>query len=62
VIAELAEKDRIPSATLTVNRRQADPIEHQALARYRDGEVAASQQLRQRAGLEHEPATPEAAR
>jgi hypothetical protein len=62
LIAKLAEQGRIPSATLTVNRRQVDPVEREALSRFRDGEVSSSQQLRQEAGLEHQAGSPEAAR
>jgi hypothetical protein len=62
LIASLAEEGRIPSATLTVNRRQVDPAEREALSRFRDGEVSTSQQLREQAGLEHQPGSPEAAR
>ena len=38
---------------LTVNRRQADPIERDALRRFRAGEIASSQELRDQAGWEH---------
>ncbi|HSS09608.1 MAG TPA: MobF family relaxase [Acidimicrobiales bacterium] len=62
LIVELAERGRIPAATLTVNRRQADLVERQALAHYREGEIAASQQLRETAGLEHHAGNPELAR
>ena len=62
LIASLAERGRIPSATLTTNRRQADEIERRALVAYRDGDIAASQQLRQAGGLEHHAASPERAR
>jgi AAA domain len=62
LIARLAEQRRIPSATLTVNRRQVDPVELEALAHFRDGQVSTSQQLRHQAGLEHQPGSPEAAR
>ncbi|HSS10050.1 MAG TPA: MobF family relaxase, partial [Acidimicrobiales bacterium] len=61
-IAALAERARIPSATLTVNRRQQQQIEREALAHYRDGEIATSQQLRHEVGLEHHAANPESAR
>jgi conjugative relaxase-like TrwC/TraI family protein len=61
-IADLAERGRIPSATLTVNRRQQQERERKALAHYREGNVASSQQLRDTAGLEHHAADPEAAR
>jgi conjugative relaxase-like TrwC/TraI family protein len=61
-IAELAEQGEIPSATLTVNRRQQHEVERDALAQYRQGEIEASQQLRESAGLEHHSADPQAAR
>jgi conjugative relaxase-like TrwC/TraI family protein len=61
-IAELAGWGRIPSATLTVNRRQRQDVERQALDHYRHGAIADSQTLRQQAGLEHEAANPVAAR
>ncbi|HSS08722.1 MAG TPA: MobF family relaxase [Acidimicrobiales bacterium] len=62
LIVELADRGSIPSATLTVNRRQADVVERQALAQYREGAIAASQQLREAAALEHHAANPERAR
>ncbi len=46
----------IPATTVArfaVNRRQADPIERQALGRFRAGDIPASQDLRDRAGWEH---------
>jgi hypothetical protein len=61
-VAELAERGRIPSATLTVNRRQQREVERQALAQYRDGDIAGSQRLRGAASLEHHADNPEAAR
>jgi hypothetical protein len=61
-VANLAEAGRFPSATLTVNRRQQHEVEREALAHYRHGEVAASHQLRDTAGLEHHAANPETAR
>jgi hypothetical protein len=47
---------------LTVNRRQQHEVEREALAHYRQGEVAASHRLRDTAGLEHHAANPETAR
>jgi hypothetical protein len=47
---------------LTVNRRQQHELERDALAHYRQGEVAASHRLRDTAGLEHHAADPETAR
>ena len=52
-IAEQARKETVPVAELTVNRRQVDPTERQALRRFRHGDIAQSQQLRDDAGWEH---------
>jgi conjugative relaxase-like TrwC/TraI family protein len=52
-IADAARKGTVPVAELTVNRRQADPTERQALTRFRDGDIPHSQQLRDDAGWEH---------
>jgi hypothetical protein len=57
-IEQLAVSGRIPSARLTVNRRQIDPTDRQALDLLRRGEVAGSQQLRTEQGWEHEHGTP----
>jgi hypothetical protein len=57
-IERLAASGRIPSARLTVNRRQIDPTDRQALDLLRRGEVAGSQQLRTEQGWEHEHASP----
>ncbi len=62
LVADLVAAGHIPVATLTVNRRQTEEAERAALSRYRDGDTAASQQLRRAAGLEHEAASPERAR
>jgi hypothetical protein len=62
LVAQIVAHGAIPAATLTVNRRQSDISERQALARYRAGDATASQQLRRAAGLEHEAANPERAR
>ncbi len=61
-IETLATSGRIPSAHLTVNRRQVDPTDRQALSLLRRGEVAGSQQLRAEQGWEHEHARPGEAR
>ena len=48
----------IPSARLTVNRRQVDAADREALDLLRRGDAAASQQLRAEHGWEHEHASP----
>jgi hypothetical protein len=48
----------IPAATLTVNRRQLDPADRQAITLLRAGNPVASQQLRTAHGWEHEASTP----
>jgi hypothetical protein len=53
-VAEQARLERVPMAELTVNRRQADPFERQALTHLRAGQVDASQQLRDQRGWEHD--------
>jgi conjugative relaxase-like TrwC/TraI family protein len=62
LVADLVAEKAIPAASLTLNRRQTDPEERSALARYRSGDPGESQQLRRTAGLEHEAANPERAR
>ncbi len=52
-IAAQAGQGRLPVAELTVNRRQADPVERQALTHFRHGEITDSQDLRDRAGWNH---------
>ncbi len=52
----------IPAPVLTENRRQLDPTERQALAAYRQGEVAGSHAIRSEAGWEHQLETSEATR
>jgi hypothetical protein len=47
---------------LTENRRQLDPTEREALAAYRQGDVAGSQAIRSEAGWEHQLETPQATR
>ena len=61
-IEHLATSGRIPSAKLTVNRRQVDPADRQALDLLRRGEVAQSRELRTQHGWEHEHASPGATR
>ena len=47
-------RDRtVVAAELTVNRRQADPVERQALVSFRAGQITESQELRDDAGWEH---------
>ncbi len=57
-IEQLASGGLIPSARLTVNRRQRDPADQEALGLLRRGDANASQQLRTEHGWEHELATP----
>ena len=57
-LEQLASSGRIPSARLTVNRRQVDPADRQALDLLRRGEAVQSQQLRTEHGWEHEHASP----
>jgi conjugative relaxase-like TrwC/TraI family protein len=52
-IAEQAGHHRVPVAELKVNRRQADPIERQALSHFRAGKITQSQDLRDQEGWEH---------
>lgn len=52
-IADQAPTRRVPVAELTVNRRQADPLEREALGHFRSGRVVDSQELRGDAGWEH---------
>ena len=52
-LSEQAREARVATAELTVNRRQADPVEQDALRRFRAGDIATSQELRDRAGWEH---------
>lgn len=47
------QERRVLTAELTVNRRQADPVERHALATFRAGHVTQSQELRDDAGWEH---------
>jgi hypothetical protein len=57
-LEQLAASGQIPSARLTVNRRQIDPTDRRALDLLRRGHVARSQQLRTEQGWEHEQASP----
>jgi hypothetical protein len=57
-IETLAGAGGIPSARLTVNRRQVDPTDRRALDLLRDGDPIGSQQLRDQQGWEHEHASP----
>jgi len=57
-IEQLAAAGAICSARLTVNRRQVDAADREALAMLRRGEPTASQQLRGEHGWEHEHARP----
>ncbi|HEY3238350.1 MAG TPA: MobF family relaxase, partial [Acidimicrobiia bacterium] len=61
-IARLGTQGRIPAPALTENRRQLEPAEQAALARYRAGQVAASQALRSQNGWEHDLGSPHATR
>jgi conjugative relaxase-like TrwC/TraI family protein len=65
IAAELEDRvtaGAIPAATLTVNRRQVDPVDRYALNLLRGGDPVASQQLRAGHGWEHEAASPNATR
>ena len=61
-IARLGKAGRIPAPALTINRRQEDPAEQRALARYRSGLVATSQAIRREHGWEHDLGSPHATR
>src|SRR5207302_2075661 len=61
-IERLAAEDRIPTASLVVNRRQQDPAEREALARFRADDPAGSQALRAEHGWEHQHDHPDATR
>jgi conjugative relaxase-like TrwC/TraI family protein len=61
-IDRLATAGRIPSARLTVNRRQVDATDRAALDLLRRGDPAGSQALRDGKGWEHEHASPAATR
>ncbi len=57
-IERLGATDAIPVAGLSVNRRQVDPAERQALTRFRAGKVDESQAVRAEHGWEHEHGAP----
>jgi hypothetical protein len=57
-VERLARHGAIPAPALTHNRRQLDDPERAALVAYRQGDVQASQELRRRAGIEHELDSP----
>ncbi len=61
-LRRLADHEQVATAELTVNRRQQDPAEQQALAVYRAGEIAESQTIRSTQGWEHDHDTPAATR
>jgi conjugative relaxase-like TrwC/TraI family protein len=61
-LAHLAASGKIPGPALTENRRQLEPAERQALARYRSGLVATSQAIRKNHGWEHDLGSPHATR
>jgi hypothetical protein len=61
-IDRLGREGAIPAPVLTENRRQLDPTEPEALALYRDGDVAGSQAIRSDAGWKHQLETPQATR
>lgn len=58
----LADEHLAPAATLTVNRRQVDAAERDALATYRAGDITGSQAARRDQGWEHAHDTPAATR
>lgn len=53
-LRRLADHEQVPVAELTVNRRQRDPAERDALAQYRRGDIADSQAIRETQGWEHD--------
>jgi hypothetical protein len=61
-LARLGSTGGIPAPELTENRRQLEPAERQALARYRSGLVATSQAIRRNHGWEHDLGSPHATR
>ena len=61
-VERLAAQGRVISARLSVNRRQVDPADQEALRLLRSGQVVQSQHLRAERGWEHEHATPSDAR
>jgi conjugative relaxase-like TrwC/TraI family protein len=61
-LARLGAEGQLPAPALSENRRQLEPAERQALARYRSGLVATSQAIRKRHGWEHDLGSPHATR
>lgn len=61
-LAARAAAGVVPAATLTVNRRQADPDDRRALTLLRSGKPAESQAARDEHGWEHRAGTPDATR
>lgn len=61
-IETLATARTIPSARLTVNRRQVDAVDRQALDLLREGNAVGSQAMRAEQGWEHEFDSPGACR
>ena len=61
-IERRADTGAIPAARLSVNRRQVDPADREALDLLRRGRATESQELRAGQGWEHEHATPWATR
>ena len=61
-LRHLADHEQVAAAELTVNRRQQDPAEREALAVYRAGDVDESQTIRTTQGWEHDHDTPAATR
>jgi conjugative relaxase-like TrwC/TraI family protein len=61
-LARLGANGEIPAPQLTENRRQLEPAERRALARYRSGLVATSQAIRRDHGWEHDLGSPHATR
>jgi ATP-dependent exoDNAse (exonuclease V) alpha subunit len=57
-LARLDQQGEVAAAELTVNRRQIDPDEQAALAIYRAGRLAESQDVRRGRGWEHDAAAP----
>ncbi|HTW10614.1 MAG TPA: MobF family relaxase [Acidimicrobiales bacterium] len=61
-IEALAADGSVPAARLTVNRRQVDSVDREALGLLRQGDAAGSQALRTEHGWEHDHSSPAAAR
>lgn len=61
-LRHLADEHLVPGATLSINRRQADPAEREALSVYRAGDITGSQATRRQHGWEHAHDTPTATR